>query len=330
MKVLVTGGAGYIGSHVVDTLINQNYDVVVYDNLSTGHREAVHPAAQLVQGDLLDTATLEAAFDQHQFDGIFHFASHSLVGQSMEKPWLYLRDNVVAASNLLEQAAKHDVKRFILSSTANLFDDPQKIPIHETERIVPGSPYGESKSMIERQLYWMDRIYGIKYCCLRYFNASGAHPNGHIGEDHRPETHLIPLVMQVALDQREQITIYGNDYNTEDGTCIRDYIHVLDLASAHILSFEALSDQRSRTYNLGNGKGYSVQEVVDMVVEITGHDVATQLGARRPGDAAVLIADSTTIEQELGWTRQYPELWQIVETAWSWHQKHPQGYGSHS
>ncbi|GIL12746.1 MAG: UDP-glucose 4-epimerase [Chloroflexota bacterium] len=327
-KVLVTGGAGYIGSHVVDLLINRGYEVVAFDNLYTGHAEAVHPKAVFVRGDLLDAEAVNRVFAQHRFDGILHFASHTLVGESMEKPWLYLRDNAVAASHLLEAAAAQGVKRFILSSTANLFDDPETIPIIAEERIVPGSPYGESKYIIERYLHWMERIYGMAYCCLRYFNASGAHPEGHIGEDHTPEYHLIPIILQVALGQREKLTIFGDDYPTPDGTCIRDYIHVIDLAEAHILALEALADGKSRKYNLGNGKGYSIMEVLQTARDITGHPIPAVVGARRPGDPATLIADSTRIMQELGWHPEFGSLRQIIETAWNWHRSHPNGYAS--
>ena len=242
--------------------------------------------------------------------------------------YLYLRDNAVAGSNLLEAASLQGVKRFILSSTANLFDDPAKIPIVAEERIVPGSPYGESKYFIERYLHWMERIYGMAYCCLRYFNASGAHPNGHIGEDHTPEYHLIPIILQVALGQREKLTIFGEDYPTADGTCIRDYIHVIDLAEAHILALEALADGKSRKYNLGNGKGYSIMEVLNAAREITGQTIPAVKSARRAGDPATLIADSTRIQQELGWQPEFGDLRQIIQTAWNWHQSHPQGYAT--
>lgn len=326
MNVMVTGGAGYIGSHTVDLLIQRGYSVVVFDNLSTGHRAAIHKDATFIQGDLLDAAAVSAAFDAHNIEGIIHMASHTLVGESMQKPWLYLRDNLLAASNLLEAAVAHDVKRFILSSTANLFDDPAAIPISSAEKIVPGSPYGESKYMIERYLHWMDRVYGLKYCTLRYFNAAGAHPSGHIGEDHAVETHLIPIILQVALGQREQISIFGDDYPTPDGSCIRDYIHVIDLAEAHILALEALADGRSRAYNLGNGKGYSVKEVVQMARDVTGHAIPAEVAPRRPGDPAELIADSTNIQQELGWAPEFASLQQILATAWAWHQSHPHGY----
>lgn len=325
---LVTGGAGYIGSHTVEFLIEQGHTVVVFDNLFKGHQQAVHPKAQLIVGDLLSRDQINAVFDQHTIDGVFHFASHIMVPESMEKPWLYLRDNVVAASNLLEAMVAHGVKRFILSSTAALFDKPKQIPIPADAEIAPGSPYGESKAMIERQLHWMDQIYGLKYCCLRYFNAAGAHPNGHIGEDHDPETHLIPLVLKTALGQREKIVIYGNDYETPDGTCIRDYIHVMDLASAHVIAFEALTKGSSLKYNLGTGQGYSNREVIDAARRVTGCPIAEVLGARRPGDLPILVADSQPIQVELGWKPQYPALEQIIQTAWNWHRSHPHGFES--
>jgi UDP-glucose 4-epimerase len=326
MKVLVTGGAGYIGSHMVDLLIREGYEVVAFDNLVNGHREAVHKDAELVVGDLMDRAALATLFDTHHFDGIFHFASYTVVPESMEMPFRYLRDNVVAAANLLEAAAAHGVKRFILSSTANLFDQAEVIPIPADQKVVPGSPYGESKAMIERMLYWMDRIYGMRYCCLRYFNAAGAHPEGHIGEDHTPEPHIIPIVLQVALGQRESVTIFGTDYDTPDGTAVRDYIHILDLATAHILAFEALADGPSRKYNLGNGVGYSVKQIVEVARKVTGHPIPVVYGSRRAGDPAVLIADSTAIKAELGWAPEFTQLHQIIETAWQWHREHPQGY----
>ena len=324
--ILVTGGAGYIGSHMVSLLIEQGYEVVVFDNLFKGHRQAVHPNAKFVIGDLLDREQIKAVFEQYPIEGVFHFASHIMVPESMEKPWLYLRDNVVAASSLLEAAVEHDVKRFILSSTAALFDKPSRIPIPADEVVVPGSPYGESKAMIERQLHWMDQIYGLKYCSLRYFNAAGAHPSGQIGEDHSPETHLIPIILQTALGQREKIVIYGDDYDTPDGTCVRDYIHVMDLASAHVLAFEALADGRSRKYNLGTGRGYSNREVIDVSRRVTGCPIPEVVGARRPGDLPILIADNQLIQEELGWKPQYPTIEQIVETAWNWHRSHPHGY----
>jgi UDP-glucose 4-epimerase len=327
MKILVTGGAGYIGSIVTEELINKGHEVVAFDNLYYGHRAAVHPDAAFVQGDLADRAAVKATFDTHGVEAVMHFASYTLVGESMAQPFLYIGDNVTNGLNLLHEAVDHGVRRFILSSTANLFDEPERMPIDEDERIVPGSPYGESKNILERILHWLDRVYGFRYAALRYFNAAGASPTGERGEDHTPETHLIPLVLQVALDQREKIIIFGDDYPTRDGTCVRDYIHVVDLAQAHILALESL-DQGSRTYNLGNGRGFTVKEVIETCREVTGHPIPAEIGARRPGDPATLIASSDKIRRELGWEPQYPELRTIVEHAWAWHRTHPNGYGS--
>jgi UDP-glucose 4-epimerase len=274
---------------------------------------------------LADKTAVENAIATHKPDGIMHFASYTLVGESVEKPFMYLRDNLVNAANLLESAVAHGVQAFILSSTANLFDDPERMPIDENERIVPGSPYGESKFMIERYLHWMNRIYGLRYTCLRYFNACGA--TAVRGEDHDPETHLIPLVLQVALGQRESITIFGDDYDTPDGSCVRDYIHVVDLAEAHILAMQALlNGGPSGKYNLGNGRGYSVKEVIQTARDITGHPIPALIGPRRPGDPNILIASSESINHDLNWRTQYPDLRTIIETAWAWHQKHPHGY----
>ena len=325
MNILVTGGAGYIGSIVVEELVREGKTVVVFDNLSQGHRAAVHPDATFVQGDLADRAAVKAVFDAYGIDAVMHFASYTLVGESMERPFKYLGDNVVNGLNLLQEAVAHGVRRFILSSTANLFDDPQRMPIDEAERIVPGSPYGESKHILERMLHWLDRIYGFRYAALRYFNAAGASPTGERGEDHDPETHLIPRVLQVALGQREKIVIFGDDYPTRDGTCVRDYIHVTDLAQAHILALRAL-DKGSRTYNLGNGQGFTVKEVIETCREVTGHPIPAEVGPRRPGDPAVLVASSEKIRRELGWEPKYPELRTIIEHAWEWHRTHPNGY----
>ena len=255
-----------------------------------------------------------------------HFASHTLVGESMQQPFKYLGDNVANGLNLLQEAVAHGVRRFILSSTANLFGEPERVPIDEEERIVPGSPYGESKSILERILHWLDRIYGFRYAALRYFNAAGASLSGERGEDHDPETHLIPITLQVALGQREKIVIFGDDYITRDGTCVRDYIHVIDLAQAHILALQAL-DEDSRAYNLGNGQGFTVKEVVETCREVTGHPILAEVGRRRPGDSAITIASSEKIRRELGWKPQYPDLRSIVEHAWRWHRTHPHGYG---
>lgn len=323
MNVLVTGGAGYIGSIVVEQLIKAGDSVVVFDNLYQGHREAVHPRATFVLGNLADQAAIDAVIKQYQPEAIMHFASHTLVGESMQQPFLYLGENVTNGLNLLESAVQHGIHRFILSSTANLFDEPEHVPIDEAERIVPGSPYGESKFILERMLHWLDCIHGFRYAALRYFNAAGA--SAERGEDHHPELHLIPIILQVALGQRDKIKIFGDDYPTPDGTCVRDYIHVLDLAQAHILALRAL-DQGSRIYNLGNGQGFTVKEVIETARQVTGHPIPAEVGPRRPGDPAVLTASSDKIRRELGWQPQYPNLHDIIDSAWQWHKTHPLGY----
>jgi UDP-glucose 4-epimerase len=325
MSILVTGGAGYIGSIVTEELIRRGEDVVVFDDLSCGHRTAVHPKAQFLEESLANRSAVEALFVDYSIEAVMHFASHTLVGESMEHPLMYLGDNVTNGLNLLRAAVTHGVRRFILSSTANLFDEPARMPIDEDEGIVPGSPYGESKHILERILHWLDHIYGFRYAALRYFNAAGASLDGERGEDHDPETHLIPITLQVALGQRERIVVFGDDYPTGDGTCVRDYIHVVDLAQAHILALEAL-DQGSRTYNLGSGRGFSVKEVIETCRRVTGHPIPAAVGARRPGDPPTLIASSDRIRKELGWDPQFPELRTIVEHAWEWHRKHPRGY----
>jgi UDP-glucose 4-epimerase len=325
VKILVTGGAGYIGSITSAELLQAGHRVVIFDNLYQGHRAAVPPDADFIQGDLADPRAVTQIFTDHpDIDGIMHFASYTLVGESMQQPLKYLRDNVSNAINLLTAATEHGVQRFILSSTANLFDDPQRMPIDEEERIVPGSPYGESKYMIERLLHWFHRIYGLRYACLRYFNAAG--DTTERGEDHDPETHLIPLVLQVALDQREHITVFGDDYPTPDGTCVRDYIHIVDLAQAHILAMQALDDLGTRHYNLGNGTGFSVLQVIETARQITGHSIPHIIGPRRPGDPATLVASSERIRRELHWQPRYPSLEAIIGSAWEWHRAHPHGY----
>ncbi len=323
MKILVTGGAGYIGSAAVEQLIGAGESVVVFDNLSLGHRAAVHPAAVFWKGDLSNRAVIDSVLSEHCPDAVMHFAAKSLVGESMERPFLYLGDNVRNGLNLFESMVEHGVKRIILSSTANLFDQPERMPINESERIIPGSPYGESKFILERMLHWLDRIHGVRFACLRYFNAAGATPTR--GEDHDPELHLIPLVLQVALGKREKITIFGEDYPTRDGTCVRDYIHVIDLAQAHILALRAL-DHGSRFYNLGNGEGFTVKEVIETAREITGRAIRADVGPRRAGDPAVLVAASDKIRKELGWVSQFPRVQEIIESAWRWHEANPNGY----
>lgn len=324
MKVLVTGGAGYIGSVGVRELVHEGYEVVVLDNLSQGHRAAVHPDAVFVEGDLRDREFVDQTLAEHKPDAIMHFASKSLVGESMEKPFLYLDENVRCGINLMRCAVKHDVGRFILSSTANLFGEPDSIPIDEEESIEPGSPYGESKNILERTLKWLDELDALRFATLRYFNAAGA-ASEDLGEDHAPETHLLPIVLEVAAGKRDKIEIYGDDYDTRDGTCIRDFVHVRDLAQAHILALEALDDG-SRVYNLGNGDGYSVREVIDTARKVTGAEISAEVGPRRPGDPPELIASSEKIRQELGWEPQFGELEDIIESAWAWHRKHPNGY----
>lgn len=323
MRMLVTGGAGYIGSVATEELIKAGYDVVVYDNLTQGHRQAVHPQAVFVEADLADRGALNSVFAEHDIQAVMHFAAHSVVSFSMRDPLRFIRENVGHAINLLEAMAAHDVKRFILSSTANVYGDPERIPIREEDRLAPGSPYGESKLMIERILHWCEVRYGLRYASLRYFNAAGA--SEAYGEHHDPETHLIPLLLKVALGQREHLNIYGNDYPTRDGTCVRDYIHLIDLAQAHILSLEAL-DKGSRIYNLGNGEGFTVQEVVATAREVAGHPIPARIAPRRSGDPATLVASSEKIRRELGWEARSPNLREIIESAWRWQQAHPEGY----
>ena len=323
MKVLVTGGAGYIGSVTVEQLIKAGHQVAVFDNLSQGHRAAIHEDAEFIAGDLANRDGIDNAITGFRPDAVMHFAAKSLVGESMQYPFLYLGDNVRNGLNLLESVVEHGIQKFILSSTANLFDEPETIPIDEKERIVPGSPYGESKYILERMLHWLDRTDKLRFAALRYFNAAGATQSR--GEDHSPETHLIPLVLQVALKQRKDIKVFGDDYETPDGTCVRDYIHVADLAQAHRLALHAI-DQKSQVYNLGNGLGFSVQQVLDAARKITGHSIPSEVVGRRPGDVAILVAASDKVRADLGWKPEHPEISQIIESAWRWHSDHPHGY----
>lgn len=325
-KILVTGGAGYVGSHCVAALLERDFQVVVFDDLSQGHAQAVAPGGDLIQGSLLDREAVGALMREGGFHAVLHFAARSLVGESMSDPWLYFRENMTGAVNLVEAAAKAGVRKVVVSSTANLFGAPERQPIAEDAAIDPGSPYGESKYMMERMLVWADRCAGVKSACLRYFNAAGAHPDGRIGEDHTPETHLIPLVLDAAAGKRSHIEIYGEDYPTPDGTCVRDYVHVSDLADAHIRVLDLL-ETRSVRYNLGNGRGYSVREVIAAAERVTGRSIPVRVGPRRAGDPAVLVASSATIQRELGWTPRFPDLDDIIATAWAWRQAHPGGYG---
>jgi len=323
MRVLVTGGAGYIGSVTAERLLARGHEVVVFDNLSSGHRAAVPAEAAWVHADLASPEAIRKAIATHRPEAVMHFAARSLVGESMAQPFAYLRDNLTDGLNLLEACVDAGVSQFILSSTANVFGDPKVALIDEGADIAPGSPYGESKWGLERALYWLGETRGIQYTCLRYFNAAGASPER--GEHHEPETHLIPLVLQVAAGQRDSITIFGDDYDTPDGTCIRDYVHVLDLAEAHILALEGMSDAH-RVFHLGNGTGFSVRQVIEAARAVTGAPIPAVVGARRPGDPPRLVASSALIRNVLGWTPRYTDLEQIIATAWRWHQSNPAGY----
>ena len=327
MRIFVTGGAGYVGSHTVRLLVDRGHDVVVYDSLRRGHRQAVPRAAKLVEADLLDRETLRRALSDGRFDAVMHFAALSLVGESMHDPFGYLHTNFTNALDLIRATVESGIGKFVLSSTANLFGSPDVVPIPEDARIDPGSPYGESKYLIERALHWADRIHGLRSACLRYFNAAGAHPDGSIGEWHEPETHLIPIVLEAALGARSHVDVFGDDYATPDGTCIRDYVHVCDLADAHVRVLDALAE-RSCRYNVGNGHGYSVREVIETARKVTGRPIEARIGPRRPGDPPVLVAASDLIRRELGWAPAFPKLEAIVSTAWAWHSAHPRGYGT--
>jgi UDP-glucose 4-epimerase len=323
MKVLVTGGAGYIGSVTSEVLLSRGYEVVVFDNLSQGHRAAVPVAADWIEGDLSSPHDIHHAIDSHRPGAVMHFAARSLVGESINEPFTYLRDNVVNGLNLIEACVAGGVERFILSSTANLFGTSTAALIDEQEPIVPGSPYGESKWALERALDWVSQTKGLHFASLRYFNAAGASEER--GEHHKLETHLIPLVLQVAAGHRDYITIFGDDYDTPDGTCVRDYVHVLDLAEAHVLAMQELA-QDNCTYNLGSGQGYSVRQVIESARAVTGTSIPAQIGSRRAGDPARLVASSDRISKELGWKPRFSGLEQIIDSAWRWHQRHPDGY----
>jgi UDP-glucose 4-epimerase len=324
LRILVTGGCGYIGSVVSNELLMAGHEVVIFDSLVTGHRSAAPEAAVLVEADLGDRGALDAVFKRHSFDAVMHFASFIQAGESMEQPALYFRNNVSNSLNLIEAAVTHSVKRFVLSSTAAVYSEADGDLIREDNPLGPANTYGETKLMVERMLRWFGEIHGLRYAALRYFNAAGA--VGGRGEGHHPETHLIPLVLQAPLGRRQSVYIYGTDYPTADGTCIRDYIHIYDLASAHLLALEALGERPHLTYNLGNGRGSSVREVIDMARRVTGHPIPAVEMPRRPGDAPVLVASSERIMTELGWKPKYPELEAIIRSAWEWHCAHPNGY----
>ncbi|HEY9764742.1 MAG TPA: UDP-glucose 4-epimerase GalE [Chroococcales cyanobacterium] len=322
MKVLVAGGAGYIGSVAVEELLKAGHAVAVFDNLSKGHERAVHPEASFFRGDLGDSGRLEEALDG--CEAVLHFAADSLVGESMRDPGKYFKNNIGNTLSLLEAMRKKEIRKIVFSSTAAVYGEPENLPIQEFDRQVPTNPYGESKKMIEGILRWYEKVFGFRFAVLRYFNAAGA--SGRCGEDHAPESHLIPLVLQVALGKRDSIEVFGEDYPTEDGTCVRDYIHVIDLAQAHVQALEAL-DKRSFTFNLGNGLGFSVKQVIEAARLITGHPIPVKQASRREGDPAVLVASSEAIKKELGWAPRHPGIDSIVESAWLWHLTHREGYG---
>ncbi len=319
--ILVVGGAGYIGSHMVLDLLRVGYKVVVLDDLSRGHRDLV-PGGSFVEGDIGDSRLLDGIFSEHKIDAVMHFAAYSLVGESVENPLAYYRNNISRTVELLEAMIRHSIRHFIFSSTAAVYGEPQGVPIAEEHPCQPTNPYGESKLAVEQLLADCARIGNLQYVSLRYFNAAGADVSGALGERHNPETHLIPLILRVATGEMEQIQIYGTDYPTPDGTCVRDYIHVSDLTQAHLLALQSLQrGSASAIYNLGNSKGHSVREVIETVRWLTGHPIPVTVSNRRAGDPAVLVADSGKIRRELGWKPRYENLSKIIETAWIWSQK---------
>jgi UDP-glucose 4-epimerase len=324
-RYLVTGGAGFVGSHVVAALLDRGDEVVVLDNLATGHRDAVLPGARLVVGDLEDAELVDELLAEQPWDAVLHFAALSLVGESMRDPFRYLSVNVGTGIRLIAACVRHDVRRFVLSSTAALFGAGRNEPIGEDTPCDPGSPYGESKAMLERVLLWAERVHGLRSACLRYFNAAGSDPLGRLGEDHDPETHLIPLVIDAALGRRPELSVFGTDYPTPDGTCIRDYVHVSDLADAHLRVLPLLAE-RSVRFNLGNGRGHSVLEVIGAVERVCGRRVPYRVAPRRPGDPPVLVAAAGQIARETGWQPRFAEIDEIVRTALAWREAHPQGY----
>jgi len=327
MRILVTGGAGYVGSHCLRPLMTAGHECVVYDNLSRGHRQAV-PQHLLVEGELTDEPKLAGLLRERKIDAVMHFAALALVGESVQQPELYYRNNVVGSCHLLEAMRQTGVRKIVFSSTTATYGTPEKMPIAETTPQQPINPYGFSKLIVERMLDDYAAAHGFGFAALRYFNAAGAAADGSIGEDHTPESHLIPIVLQVALGQRPSISILGDDYPTPDGTCIRDYVHVDDLATAHLEALERLQPGKSIKVNLGTGRGYSVREVIEACRRITGHPIPAITAPRRPGDPPELVADSRLARQLLNWTPQYTTIESIVETAWRWHKSHPRGFAT--
>ena len=328
MTILVLGGAGYIGSHTVYKLIENGEDVAIIDNLENGHLEAVHPKARFYKGDIRDREFLDSVFAKENIDSVIHFAAYALVGESMEKPLKYYDNNICGTKILLDAMVAHGVKKAVFSSTAATYGEPERIPILESDKTSPTNPYGETKLSMEKMFKWAGQAHDIRYVSLRYFNACGAHISGEIGEDHTPESHLIPLILQVPNGQREYVSIYGGDYDTKDGTCVRDYIHVTDLAQAHILALKYLDKgNKSNIFNLGNGEGFTVKEVIETARKVTGHPIPAKVTPRRQGDPAKLVAASDKARKILGWTPEHDSLEEIISTAWNWHKNHPDGYG---
>ena len=327
MAILVCGGAGYIGSHAVHALIEKGEQVVVVDNLQTGHRDALNPKAKFYEGDIRDASVLDKIFTENKVEAVIHFAANSLVGESMEKPLLYFNNNVYGMQVLLEAMVRHGVDKIVFSSTAAVYGEPKRVPIHEDDETCPTNTYGETKLTMEKMMKWVSLANGVRYVSLRYFNAAGALPDGSIGEDHATETHLIPLILQVPTGRRDHITVFGDDYPTPDGTCLRDYIHVVDLADAHVLALEYLrKGGASDIFNLGNGQGFSVKEMIAAAEKATGRSIKVEIGARRAGDPAQLIASSEKVRSVLGWKPQFTDVEQVIGTAWRWHEHHPHGY----
>lgn len=326
-SILVLGGAGYIGSHTVYELISQGEDVVIVDNLETGFMEAVHPKAKFYQGDIRDRAFIDSVFENEEIDGVIHFAANSQVGESMVNPLKYYNNNLCGTEVMLESMVEHGVDKIVFSSTAATYGEPERIPILETDRTLPTNCYGETKLSMEKMFKWTSKAHNLRYVSLRYFNACGAHPNGLIGEAHNPETHLIPLILQVPNNKRDYISIFGTDYETKDGTCVRDYIHVNDLAQAHILAMNYLrAGNESNIFNLGNGVGFTVKEVIETARKVTGHAIPAKEEPRRAGDPSTLIASSEKAKEILGWDPKFADLETIITTAWNWHKNHPEGY----
>ncbi|WP_170008447.1 UDP-glucose 4-epimerase GalE [Bacillus fonticola] len=327
MSVLVLGGAGYIGSHSVYQLIEQGENVIIVDNLETGHKEAVHPKALFYEGDIRNIDFLRSVFESESIDAVIHFAAHSLVGESMEKPLKYFDNNVYGTQVLLQVMVEHDVKHIIFSSTAATYGEPESVPITETTPTNPTNAYGETKLTMEKLIKWTEQAHGIHYVSLRYFNVAGARATAEIGEDHRPETHLVPIILKTALQQRSNITIFGDDYDTVDGTCIRDYVHVEDLINAHLLALHYLREGgKSDVFNLGSNQGFSVKEMIDTARVVTGKEIPSEIGERRAGDPSILIASSDKAKQVLGWNPTRTSVTKIMEDAWNWHSSHPKGY----